>query len=82
MDVKIQDLNTCIEFKQKRIEQSKAVNNFKECDQVCEEVAELKDRRNELKTELRDLECKEKESAWYKTVTSSKCRVLQVLLMN
>ena len=41
------------------------MHHYKECNQLCEETTELKTCRNQCRAELRELESKEKKSAWY-----------------
>ena len=68
----LQDLDTCIQFKQKRLEKAKVMQHYKECDQLCEETTELKTCRNRCRAELRELESKEKKSEWYLNQKASK----------
>ena len=61
----LQDLDTRIQFKQKRLEKAKIMHHYKECDQLCKETTEMKTCQNQCRVEHRELESKEKKSAWY-----------------
>ena len=54
-----------ISIKESRCEAGAAVKNFKLCDQLSEEIAELKQQRRLKEAELRELKKREKKSQWY-----------------
>lgn len=58
-------INTQIQFKERRIETEATSRNFKMCDLLSEEVAELKKKRQLLESELTLLIKKEKKSKMY-----------------
>jgi hypothetical protein len=61
----ISDIDKRITFKQRRIETATATRNFKTCDELSEEISELKSQRRELNCELVPLQKKAKKSSWY-----------------
>ena len=54
-------INTRISFKEKRVELASQEKNFKLCDQLTEEIAELQKQRRMLKSEMRGLVKKERK---------------------
>lgn len=58
-------INKRISIKESRCEAEAAVKNFKLCDQLSDEVAELKKQRREKEAEVRELQKKEGKSKWY-----------------
>ena len=54
-------VNTRISFKEKRVELASQEKNFKFCDQLTEEIAELQKQRRMLESETRGLVKKEKK---------------------
>ena len=63
---KIKDLNERIEFKNKRRDAASNVRNYKECDELTEQMSNLKNEKRLLDTELSALTKKQKKSIWYK----------------
>ena len=63
---KKKSVNTRISFKEKRVELASQEKNFKLCDQLTEEIAELQKQRRMLESETRGLLKKEKKAKWYK----------------
>ncbi len=61
----IKDVNKHVVLKERRIEQSQGIHNYKLCDQLMEEVDSLKSRRSDLESSLRTLQRKDKRSARY-----------------
>ena len=61
----ISDIDKRIAFKQRRIETATVTRNFKTCDELSEEISELKSQRRELNCELGPLQKKAKKSSWY-----------------
>ena len=61
----LQDNNKHISIKERRIEQAQGLQNFKLCDQLSEEVTQLKSKRREIESALRALQRKEQRSARY-----------------
>lgn len=62
---RIKDLSDQIGFKEKRRECASAVQNYKECDALTEQMSVLKTERRQLETELTLLTKKQSKSAWY-----------------
>ena len=58
-------INKRISIKDSRCEAGAAVKNFKLCDQLSDEIPELKQQRREKEAEVRELQKKEKKSRWY-----------------
>ncbi len=48
------------------------MRNYRECDQVAEELVELKAPHRQLNMELKALERKEKKSVWYQSKKAGK----------
>lgn len=67
-------INTRISFKEKRVELASRDKNFKLCDQLTEEIAELQKQRRVLESEMRGLMKKEKKAKWYKVNKDKKLR--------
>ena len=63
---KIKDMNERIEFKNKRRDAASNVMNYKECDELTEQMSNLKNEKRLLETELSALTKKQKKSVWYK----------------
>lgn len=61
----INDCNSRITFKEKRCDAASAVQNYKTCDNLTEEIVHLKARRRQLQAELNIYERKERKSKWY-----------------
>ena len=61
----IKDSNDRILFKEKRCEAASAVNNYKLCDNLSEEIVSLKSGRRESEAELKVFECKEQKLKLY-----------------
>ena len=62
---KIKDLNERIEYKCKRRDAASNVRNYKECDELTEQMSNLKSEKRQLDTELSALTKKQKKSIWY-----------------
>ena len=60
-------INKRISIKESRCEAGAlaAVKNFKLCDQLSDEIAELKKQRREKEAEVRELQRKVRKSKWY-----------------
>lgn len=61
----ISDIDKRIAFKQRRIETATATRNFKTCDELSEEISEIKSQCREFNCELVPLQKKAKKSSWY-----------------
>ena len=61
----LKDINKHVNVKDRRIEQAQAVQNYKLCDQLSEEVTALKAKRREIESSLQALQHKEQRSAKY-----------------
>ena len=59
--MKRQSLSKRISFKEKRVELAVPDKNFKLCDQVMEEIADLQSKRRTLESDLRELQKKGKK---------------------
>ena len=57
---KIKDLNERIEFKCKRRDAASNVRNYKECDELTEQMSNLKSEKRQLNTELSALTKRQK----------------------
>ena len=76
----IKTINTQVSFKEKRVEAGAQGKNFKLCDQLTEEIADLQMKRRALEMELQGLEKKSKKARWYqKQKASSRNRCLSPL---
>ena len=62
----IRDLGDQLEFKRKRRDQAELSRNYRECDQLTEEMGSLKKRKREFEEELRLWKRKEQQGRWYK----------------
>lgn len=63
---KIKDLDERIEFKRKRRDAASNMRSYKECDELTEQMSNLKNEKRQLDTELSALTKKQKKSIWYK----------------
>ena len=61
----IHDLNSRICFKEKRVLAAANMKNYKICDEVSGEISELKTKRRELETELKELQRKDNRAQKY-----------------
>ena len=68
---RIKDITDQIGYKEKRRESASLVHNYKECDQITEQMSELKCERRKLEIELAGLTKKQKKSKWYHTTKKS-----------
>ena len=66
-DVKeeIEDINRRISFKEKRVSAAENMKNYKTCDEITGEISELKTKRHELESELKELQKKDKRARKY-----------------
>ena len=71
IDDELADINKMMTFKEKRLSQAEAAKNYKLCEQVTEELMQLKTQKRELATEKRSFEMKDKRSARRKKLKSS-----------
>ncbi len=62
----IKDLDDRLNFKEKRLDQATLTRNYKDCDQLTEEMASLKKQRREYIEELRLWKRKQQQANWYK----------------
>ena len=62
----IHDLNSRICFKEKRVLAAANMKNYKICDEVNGEISELKTKRRELETELKELQRKDNRAQKYR----------------
>ena len=62
---RIKDITDRLGYKEKRRESASIVRNYKECDQITEQMSELKCERKRLDIELASLNKKQKKSKWY-----------------
>lgn len=47
----LSDISRMLQFKERRLSQAEAAKNYKQCEQVTEEIMSLKSRRHELESE-------------------------------
>ena len=62
IDEEVKDIARMLQFKEKRLSQAEAGRNYKQCEQVTEEVMALKSRKRDLDAEKRLLEQKSKRA--------------------
>ena len=67
----IHDLNSRICFKEKRVLAAANMKNYKTCDEVSGEISELKTKRRELETELKELQRKDNQAQKYQSKNRS-----------
>jgi len=72
VEEELQNLCERIEYKEKRRRISEDAQNYKVCEEITEEIGELKKRRHELQAELAQLLKRDKKSKWYKQRKLSK----------
>ena len=77
----VKDLNERISFKRKRLDAAEAVKNYKLCDQLSEEVAEIKKRVQLLEVEL-NIFYRRKKSLNTTTSTRGRATVTAALLID
>jgi len=65
LDDDIKDYNDRLSFKEKRRQQASNSRNYKLCDQLTEEMADLKQKKRECENELNVWKQKQKKSSWY-----------------
>ena len=73
---RIKDITDRLGYKEKRRESASMVRNYKECDQITEQMSELKCERKRLDIELASLNKKQKKSKWYFNKKSSRSKSL------
>ena len=61
----IEDINRRISFKEKRVSAAENMKNYKTCDEITGEISELKTKRHELESELKELQKKDKRARKY-----------------
>ena len=79
----IADIEKRIAFKQRRIDTAAAMSNFKACDELSQEISELKSQKHEMNCLLGPLQKKAAKSAWYyrskqKKAPCGRCKVKQI----
>lgn len=62
----IKDLTDRLSFKQKRQNQAEMSRNYKVCDQLMEEISDLKKKKREKEIELKLWKRKVQQSLWYR----------------
>ena len=62
----IGDISDRIKFKEKRRSAAEVVRDYKKCDEVTEEISQLKHKKRELEEELKQLKVKDRQSKWYR----------------
>lgn len=70
----LQNVRERVEYKEKRRRTSEDMRNYKACEEITEEIGELKKKKQELQAELAALQKRDKKSQWYqkrKIVNSS-----------
>lgn len=72
-------INTQVSFKERRVDVAVQGKNFKLCDQLTEEIADLQRQRQTLEMKLRCLEKKEQKSKWYQKQKAVRKRALSPL---
>ena len=71
----IADIEKRIAFKQRRINTAAAMSNFKACDELSQEISELKSQKHEMNCLLGPLQKKAAKSAWYYRSKQKKAHV-------
>lgn len=74
LEDELQNIRERIEYKEKRRSHSEGIRNYKACEEITEEIGQLKKQKQELQAELTALQKRDKKSKWYKrmrTVNSS-----------
>ena len=61
----LQNVRERVEYKEKRRRTSEDMRNYKACEEITEEIGELKKKRQGLQAELTALEKRDKKSKWY-----------------
>ena len=62
----IKDFNDRLQFKEKRRQQATNSRNYKLCDQLTEEMSEIKQKKRECEHEVEIWKQKQRKSSWYK----------------
>ena len=71
----IADIEKRIALKQRRIDTAAAMSNFKACDELSQEISELKSQKHEINCLLGPLQKKAAKSAWYYRSKQKKAHV-------
>ncbi len=69
IDEDVKDLSDTLMYKEKRREQASNLHNYKTCDDLTQEISELKARKRLLLSERQLLERRQQQSRWYKRKT-------------
>ena len=75
----VKTINTQVSFKERRVDVAVQGKNFKLCDQLTEEIADLQRQRQTLEMKLRCLKKKEQKSKWYQKQKAVRKRALSPL---
>lgn len=68
----LKTLSSRLNFKQQQLEKERCINNFKQCDQICKEMIEIRKERAAVDQQLAALVRKESKSSWYYKSRSNK----------
>ena len=71
LQVRIKDLSDQIGFKEKRRDQASAVHNYKQCDELSEQILSLKADKRKHEAEHKLQAKKDKKSKWYQDTVYS-----------
>lgn len=65
LEDELKNVSERIAYKEKRREACEGVRNYKTCDEITEEIGELKKQQQVLQAEFRELSKRDKKSKWY-----------------
>ena len=77
---RIKDITDQLGYKEKRCESASMVHNYKECDQITEQMLELNCERRKLDIQLAGLTKRQNKSKWYFGKKTSRSKSLPGLL--